>query len=85
LAGSLSDLTDPAITLPRLIVVDTNVIVERLSASFGSEAHHINGPRARDFFSRLAADGSTGIVTPTVQVELAHLLVKFTFSKIVIG
>jgi predicted nucleic acid-binding protein len=79
LAGSLVDLTDPMITLPSLVVVDANVIVERLSASFGNQAHHLNGPRARNFFSRLATDGSTGIVTPSIQVELAHLLVKFTY------
>lgn len=63
--------------LPDLIVVDTNVIVELVAASYGVQPSPFNGPRARHFFRQLNDEHATGIVTPTVYVELVHILVKF--------
>ena len=54
MAGSVVDLTDPTVSLPRLIVVDTNIIVERFGASFGYQPNVVHGPRIHDFFQRLS-------------------------------
>lgn len=82
MAGSVVDLTDPAIPLPDLIVVDTNIIVERFGTSFGYQPHLAYGPRVHDFFQRLSRSNATGIVTPAMYVELAHVLVKFWYRSL---
>jgi predicted nucleic acid-binding protein len=82
MAGSVVDLTDPTAPLPSLIVVDTNIIVERFGSSFGYQSHLTYGPRVQDFFQRLSRANATGIVTPAVHVELAHVLVKLWYPTL---
>jgi predicted nucleic acid-binding protein len=79
MAGSV-DLADQSVILPSIVIVDTNIVFERLATSFGHAQHPTNGARARDFFRWLHRDGSTGIVTPAVYGELVHLLVKLSYQ-----
>jgi predicted nucleic acid-binding protein len=81
MAGSVVDLSDPLVRLPSPIVIDTNIIVERFAGQFGYRPHHINGPRALDFFRRLAQVNATGFVTKAVYVEIAHVLVRLRYQS----
>jgi predicted nucleic acid-binding protein len=82
MAGSVVDLSDPTVPLPSPIVVDTNIIVERFGTSFGYQPNLIFGPRVHDFFQRLARANATGFITPSIHVELAHVLVKFWYRTL---
>jgi predicted nucleic acid-binding protein len=81
-AGNVIDLSDSRITLPSLIVVDTNILVELLASSFGTEASPANGARAAEFFVRLKAAHATGIVTPAIYAELVHVLVRNQYRTV---
>lgn len=81
MAGSVVDLSDPTTSLPEIIAIDSNIIIERVAAAFGFQPSQINGPRAEQFLQRLSQDDSIGIVTPAVHAELLHILVKFRYRS----
>jgi hypothetical protein len=81
MAGSVVDLSDPLVRLPSPIVIDTNIIVKRFAVQFGHQPHHINGPRALDYFRRLAQVNATGFVSRAVHAEIAHTLVKLQYQS----
>ena len=73
--GSVVDLSQPGSSVPSIVIVDTNVIVEYLLATFlnpaATPAAHVT-----QFFTDLAAGNDIGIVTPTVFTEFVHVLVR---------
>jgi len=76
--GSVVDLSVPGSRLPDPIVVDTNLIVERLIVPFLGAlpvSAAANPARARWFFRELVATNGTGIVTPTAFGEVVHVAI----------
>lgn len=83
--GSVVDLSDPNRRLPDVVVVDTNVLVERLLASYVDDLPPspvaVNAERAGWFFRTLTSSGVVGIVTPTVFTEFVHAAVKAHYKQ----
>lgn len=75
MSGSVFDLAQPGASIPPIVIVDTNVIVEYLLASFlnptATPAAHV-----AQFFIDLIAGNGIGIVTPTAFTEFVHVLVR---------
>jgi predicted nucleic acid-binding protein len=76
--GSVVDLTLPGVRIPDPIVVDTNIIVEYLLASFLTPS--VATLRATQFFQRLIATNGSGLVMPTAFIEFFHAAVKVTYK-----
>jgi hypothetical protein len=74
MAGSVVDLSQPGASFPAVTVVDTNVIVEDLLASF-LDPPALPAAHLTQFFDDLLAINGRGIVTPTAFTELVHVLV----------
>lgn len=82
--GSVVDLSPGIVPLPDPIVVDTNILVERLLAAFLGAlptANAVQAQRANQFFLDLAARRGTGIVTPTIFTELVHIAIQFKYRQ----
>jgi hypothetical protein len=81
--GSVVDLSVPGAVFPDPIVVDTNLLVERLIYPFlgllpGATPQPV---RATQFFRGLAARRGSGIVTPTVFNEFVHSAVHLRYKQ----
>jgi predicted nucleic acid-binding protein len=76
--GRVVDLSRPGAGFPDLIVVDTNIIVEFLLASYFVPS--ARDPRVVQFFQDLNDQGGTGIVTPTVFREFVHVAVRAKYK-----
>lgn len=83
--GSVIDLSRPGYTIPDPIVVDTNLIVERLivplAGTTSSPQVTVNAHRANQFFLSLLATNRTGIVTSTVLNELLHVAIRTKYQE----
>lgn len=84
--GSVVDLSVARSRIPDLIVVDTNLIVERLVVPFlgvlpSSPAAKLNAHRANQFFQTLIANDGRGIVTPTAFNEFVHVAIKSKYKQ----
>lgn len=83
--GRFIDLSQSAVRIPDIVVVDTNLVVERLLASwFGEMATtplSTAARRAITFFRLLNAQGGTGIVPPAVFTEVVHVVIKFWYRQ----
>jgi predicted nucleic acid-binding protein len=78
--GSTIDLSVPGTMPPSLAVIDTNVIVARLLASYTGQDPH--GPlRAARFFRSLIANDGIGIVTPTAFGEIVHVAIRVRYEQ----
>jgi predicted nucleic acid-binding protein len=78
--GSVVDLGVPGVALPRLAVIDTNVIVARLLASYTGQDPQAPLRAARYFRSLIASDG-IGIVTPTAFGEVIHVAIRVRYEQ----
>src|SRR5689334_2516302 len=83
MAPGIVDLTTHPIHLPRPIIIDTNILIERFVASYPGLYPQIlqNAQRAESVFQSLKAMSGAGIVTPTVYKEFLHFLVATTFKR----
>ncbi|MGH2562620.1 MAG: hypothetical protein ACRDJH_26475 [Thermomicrobiales bacterium] len=79
--GSLFDLEQPTLKLPARIVVDSSLIVPRLSAA-QSTLTPITAAHARRFFRLLRETPSVGLVPPTVFGEVVHFTLKTHFQDL---
>ncbi len=82
--GRVIDLSIPGIAIPDPIVVDTNMLVERLIVPFfGSLTAEMSEEAARvdGFFQDLVQTNGTGLVTPTVYNEFVHVAIKFRYRQ----
>ena len=75
MAGSVVDLSQPGARFPPVVIVDTNVIVEFLLASF-LDPVAVPAAHVTQFFDDLFAIGGHGIVTPTAFTEFVHVLIR---------
>jgi predicted nucleic acid-binding protein len=73
--GSVVDLSQPGASIPAVAIVDTNVIVEYLLATF-LDPTAIPAAHVTQFFNDLFAINGRGIVTPTAFTEFVHVLVR---------
>jgi hypothetical protein len=85
MAGSLVDFSTPDLAIPDQIVVDSNVIIDWLRASFeasgGAPIVELRQRRAVDFFRRIRESEAIGIVTSISFNEVFHFLVKARFRS----
>lgn len=82
--GRVVDLSVPDAQFPDPIVVDTNLIVERLLVPLlGSPRQQtaVNATRAARFFHELNLNNGTGIVTPTIFKEFVHAAIRFKYRQ----
>jgi predicted nucleic-acid-binding protein len=84
MAGKVVDLSAPGTSVPGLIAVDANVVAGLFLVSFFPISHstrtQLDSVRALTFFQDLQASGGVGVVTPTVFVELVHVLIKGRYT-----
>jgi predicted nucleic acid-binding protein len=88
MAGRVFDLSDPAILLPNSFLVDTNIVYERIIATLVPRVPRstvslqrlqqlaLNASRVTDFFERLRAQDTIGLVGPATYLELIHLVIR---------
>jgi predicted nucleic acid-binding protein len=76
--GRVFNLSLPGLSIPDPIIVDTNLIVEYLLASYFVPAPRM--PQVNQFFGNLISRRGTGIVTPTVFTEFAHVAVRAKYN-----
>ncbi len=84
MAGSLFNLFDPSILLPRYFIIDTNVIVERLLAAVSASVRRPDPGQVRkaaNLFQRLQVEQKTGLVTPIVYSELLHIAISLYIKQ----
>ncbi len=80
--GSVIDLSVSGTRFPDPIVVDTNLLVERLIVPFINGLPlptTVNAHRADMFFQALIASNGTGIIPPTAFNEFVHCAVKIKY------
>lgn len=81
--GSVVNLSVAGSAFPDPVVVDTNLIVERLVVPYipipSTSTVAVGAQRAGAFFRTLIARNGTGIVTPTVFAEFVHVAVKIKY------
>lgn len=70
----------PGVALTSLAVIDTNVIVARLLASYAGQDPQAPLRAARFFRSLIASDG-IGIVTPTAFGEVVHVTIRVRYEQ----
>ncbi len=81
MANRLIDLSDPTVTLPGRLVLDSNVIIDGLLA----QAYGTSGPllhqhqRADALVDQMHRQGSIGLITGTSLNEVFHFIVKAAF------
>lgn len=76
--GRVIDLARGGVSLPNLIVIDTNLIINRFMSPW-----HIPSPdpsrRTSAFFRLLGASDAIGVMTSTVLQETLHFLIKMKY------
>jgi predicted nucleic acid-binding protein len=77
---TLIDLNVPGNQIPELVIVDTNIIVERLLASYPVPAS-MNSTRAITLFRHLSANNGVGLVTPVAFIELIHVAIRTRYEQ----
>ncbi len=82
--GSVIDLSISGSSIPDPVVVDTNLLVERLIVPFLGllpASPTLEAARADQFFVKLDQSNATGLITPTVFNEFVHVAIKFRYRQ----
>jgi predicted nucleic acid-binding protein len=84
MAGSVFDLSDPAVSLPEYFIVDTNIVAEGLLARVIRSLPGYNpqqAQRADDVFDRLERERLIGFVTPVIYSEFIDIAIKVLYQQ----
>jgi predicted nucleic acid-binding protein len=85
MAGSLVDLTDPTASIPRRLVLDSNIVIDWLLAtgnlhSLGALASNAQ-VRSASLVERIRNEGAVGLVTSTGLNEVFHFVLKTAYQS----
>jgi predicted nucleic acid-binding protein len=80
MAGRIIDLRNSGSALSGPVILDSNVVADRLLASFGFRQSR-DVSRAHQFFHHLRQSNVPAILTPTAYSEFIHIVIKAVYKE----
>lgn len=84
MSGRLIDLSQPNVTIPDPVALDTSVVVAYFQRFFPGQ-DQLQVTRASAFFQHLSIGNQQAVITPTAYSELMHVAVKQRYERLVKG